>query len=61
MTTDLQTLPAPQKEHRRRRKPTRPAAAQTVRESRGTQAVQPKHRTKALGKHALLIVAGPSS
>ncbi|MDQ0674180.1 MULTISPECIES: carbohydrate ABC transporter permease [Micrococcaceae] len=56
MTTKLETLPAPDKKSAGAGKPTnrRPR----VRESRGTLAFSRSQRTKALIKHAILILAG---
>ncbi|MDP9982452.1 multiple sugar transport system permease protein [Pseudarthrobacter oxydans] len=58
MTTDLQTLPAPDKNTAGAGKPTNHRKPKKVRESRGTLAFSRKQRTKALGKHAILILAG---
>lgn len=58
MTTDLQTLPAPDKNTAGAGKPTNPRKPKKARESRGTLAFSRKQRTKALGKHAILILAG---
>jgi multiple sugar transport system permease protein len=56
MTTKLETLPAPDKKSAGAGKPTnrRPR----IRESRGTLAFSRSQRTKALIKHAILILAG---
>jgi multiple sugar transport system permease protein len=55
MTTKLQTLPAADKKSAGAGKPTN---HRKPRESRGTLAFSRSQRTKALGKHAILILAG---
>jgi len=55
MTTKLETLPTPDKKSAGAGKPTN---HRKPRESRGTLAFSRKQRTKALGKHAILILAG---
>lgn len=56
MTTKLETLPAPDKKTPGAGKPTN--RKPKVRESRGTLAFSRTQRSKALMKHAILIVAG---
>ncbi|MFF1382086.1 carbohydrate ABC transporter permease [Arthrobacter sp. NPDC058288] len=56
MTTKLETLPAPDKKTPAAGKPTN--RKPRVRESRGTLAFSRAQRSKALMKHAILIVAG---
>ena len=55
MTTKLQTLPAPD---RKTSGAGKPKNHRKPRESRGTLAFSRSQRTKALGKHAILILAG---
>jgi multiple sugar transport system permease protein len=55
MTTKLQTLPAADKKSAGAGKPTN---HRKPRESRGTLAFSRSQRTKALGKHAILILSG---
>jgi multiple sugar transport system permease protein len=55
MTTDLQTLPTPDEKSAGTGKPTN---RRKSRESRGTLAFSRKQRTKALGKHAVLVLTG---
>ncbi|WP_066290224.1 carbohydrate ABC transporter permease [Arthrobacter sp. B6] len=55
MTTKLETLPAPDKKTSGAGKPKN---HRKLRESRGTLAFSRSQRNKALGKHAILILAG---
>ncbi|MBE4718877.1 carbohydrate ABC transporter permease [Pseudarthrobacter sp. AB1] len=58
MTTKLETLPAPDKNNAGAGKPTNHRKPAKLRESRGTLAFSRAARTKALVKHAILILAG---
>ncbi|WP_457963460.1 carbohydrate ABC transporter permease [Arthrobacter sp. D1-29] len=58
MTTKLQTLPAPDQESARAGTPTNHRKPRRPRESRGTLAFSRAARSKALMKHAILILAG---
>jgi multiple sugar transport system permease protein len=57
MTTKLETLPTPEKKSAGTGKPTNPRKPK-VRESRGTLAFSKAQRSKALMKHAILILTG---
>ncbi|MBT2532371.1 carbohydrate ABC transporter permease [Arthrobacter sp. ISL-48] len=58
MTTKLETLPTPDKKSAGNGKPTNHRKPTRARESRGTLAFSRAARTKALIKHAILILAG---
>ncbi|MGO4188899.1 carbohydrate ABC transporter permease [Pseudarthrobacter sp. TAF60_1] len=58
MTTKLETLPAPDKKNAGAGKTTNHRKPKKIRESRGTLAFSRAARTKALTKHAILILAG---
>ena len=58
MTTKLETLPAPDRNPVGAGKPTKQRRPRKARESRGTLAFSRSARTRALIKHAILIVAG---
>jgi multiple sugar transport system permease protein len=58
MTTKLETLPAPDKNNAGAGTPTNHRKPKRIREARGTLAFSRSARTKALIKHAILILAG---
>jgi multiple sugar transport system permease protein len=58
MTTKLETLPAPDKNSSGAGTPTNHRKPKRARESRGTLAFSRSARTKALAKHAILILTG---